>query len=592
MNIIHLLSQNHLTGAEVYAVTLAQQQLAQAHQVYQISNDFFLETPATKISRDVETTSKLISIKNILWLWHFLRQKNIHVIHTHSRAAAKLAYWATIFTKTAQISTVHGIQHASLSKKLYNQYGQFIIAVCDNIKTHLIKDFFYNQSRIKVIANPVSTTDYYSIHSTSHATSLKIAIIGRTTGPKKIRTEQVLQALKDTNAEITLIGGKLADLDIKAELKSKIKEVTHIKLNSQIYSQYDLIIGSGRACMESLLTGIKTIAFGEASYIGLITQNNFFAALKSNFGDIHPDSQHPVINLSQFNSDVQAKFTEHHVLAKLAQNEFSLNLLSPKIQRLYESAYFLKNYSSWIPILMYHKIPETEINSKHKIYVKQKNFEKHLRFFKNRGFETITFSDLQKFRTGIKSFVEFPKKPLILTFDDGYTDNLLQASPLLKKYNFKAQLFLLANSEINYNSWDMNANEPLHKIVSGPDRQQWKDSQFEIASHGFSHKKITEFNVEAAFAELAESKKSLEQEFNITINAYAFTYGITDYNSAVLAQKAGYDYAVNTDRGGLLIEEEPYNVFRVNMFPEENLFSLFKKTSKWYRKYYFIKRKK
>lgn len=594
MNIIHLLSQNHLTGAEVYAVTLAHQQIEQGHQVHQLSNDFYFPSRAIKLKLEVETKSKLTFIKNILWLRNFICKQDIQIIHTHSRAAAKLAYWATIFSKTAQVSTIHGIQHVSFSKKLHNQYGMFIIAVCENIKKHLINDFSYDEQRIKIIPNPINSNDYYYVqHKHPFGPTKKIAIVGRTTGPKKNRTEQVLKALSNMNVDITLIGGNLADLKIDSILKSKIKEVHNVGLNSQIYADYDLIIGSGRVCIESLITGVPTIAFGEAKYIGLISNENFHDALKSNFGDIHPDSKEPEINVQSFIKDVKSDSSDNQSLSKLAAEEFAMGPISSKIIRIYESAYFLKNYSSWIPVLMYHKIPDKKIESQHKIYVTKDNFEKHLRFFQKRGFQTLTFSDLQKFRTGQEKFKDFPKKPLILTFDDGYRDNLENASPLLKKYNFRAQLFLLADPEINMNSWDANNSEPTHEIVSGADRLKWKDSAFEIGSHGFSHKKITAFDTAAALNELSESKRSLEKEFNLDINVFAFTYGITKKTeSAELAQKAGYAYAVNTDSGGLLLETAPYSIFRVNIFPDESYWSLYKKTSKWYRKYYYFKRKK
>jgi peptidoglycan/xylan/chitin deacetylase (PgdA/CDA1 family) len=439
----------------------------------------------------------------------------------------------------------------------------------------------------------------YCFKNSSSISNLNIAIVGRTTGPKGERTRQVIELLfsdklNSENFKVTLVGGHLVDLKISDSIKSQIKEVHPESLNSDIYSQYNLVIGSGRVCMESLITGLPTIAFGEAQYVGLVTETNYAEALESNFGDIHPDSKDPKINTSDFVSVVknisQARVNKN--LSEKALQSFSILNISKKVMRIYESAFFLKHYSKWIPTLMYHKIPDAEIQSQHKIYVTRDNFEKHLTFFKNRGFETLTFSQLKKYSSGELSFKTFPKKPLMLTFDDGYTDNLQNASPLLKKYGFRAQLFLLANQNIAQNSWDLNSTEPAHEIVSGADRQKWKNSAFEIGSHGFSHEKITEFTPEEALKELVDSKKSLEAEFNLPINVYAFTYGITAESSAELAQAAQYDYAVNTDTGGLIAEEEPYAIFRVNIFPDESFWSLFKKTSSWYRKYYFQKRKK
>lgn len=591
MNILHLLSQNQLTGAEVYAVTLANHQIDSGHQVYQLSNDFFFPTRAVQIRSEVETKSRFLFLKNILWLRNFIRKQNIHVVHTHSRAAAKLAYWALLFSKTAQVSSVHGVQHASLSKKLHNQYGEFIIAVCENIRDHLVNDFSYSHRRIKVMRNPVNSADYHFTANTNRESRFrKIAIIGRTTGPKRERTELVVKALHSENYEITLIGGAIADLHIEPELKQKLQELNMTGLSSEVYSGFDLIVGSGRVCMEALVTGVPVIAFGEAQYLGRITPQNFDAALASNFGDIVPGFKNPQLIAARFLEDLKAPAGNLLALSEMAVRQFELKPIAAKIQRLYESAYFLKNYPKWIPILMYHKIPDAPIESQHKIFVTKINFEKHLGFFTARGFKTLTFADLALYRTGQKSFADFPKKPLILTFDDGYKDNLINAAPLLKKYNFKAQVFLLANPAVANNQWDVDSTEPSHEIVSGPERQQWKSSPFAIGSHGFTHKKITELDEAAAQHELIDSKKFLQLEFNVAVNVFAFTYGITNPASAALAQAAGYDYAVNTDTGGLLLEEDPYSIFRVSIFPDENAWSLLKKTSNWYRRYYRFKR--
>ena len=124
------------------------------------------------------------------------------------------------------------------------------------------------------------------------------------------------------------------------------------------------------------------------------------------------------------------------------------------------------------------------------------------------------------------------------------------------------------------------------------DRLKWNESAFEIGSHGFSHQKITQMSEAEARLELRKSKQDLENEFKKNIPVYAFTYGDTSLEAAKWALEEGYDYAVNTDTGGQLLEEDPYRIFRVNIFPNESFFSLFKKTSSWYRTYYFRKRKK
>ena len=95
-----------------------------------------------------------------------------------------------------------------------------------------------------------------------------------------------------------------------------------------------------------------------------------------------------------------------------------------------------------------------------------------------------------------------------------------------------------------------------------------------------------------AMTELTTSKKLLESEFKKPVTVYAYTYGDTNAASAELAEAAGYDLAVNTDTGGVDTADYLYQIFRVNIFPDETYLSLWKKTSSWYRRYYFWKRKK
>jgi peptidoglycan/xylan/chitin deacetylase (PgdA/CDA1 family) len=593
MNILHVLSQHELTGAEVYAVNLISEQVHRKHAVYQVSNGFYKETEAIKFQLEVETKSTISFWKNVSQLRELIQQKNIQVIHTHSRAAAKLVYYATLFLKVGVVSTIHGRQHISLSKKILNQYGQFIIAVCQNIEKQLTQEFKYNRRFIKVIPNGIHQNDFKFKKKEliqSDQKTLKIAVIGRMTGPKKVRTELFIAQFP----EILKKQNKTCQIDIIGN------ESTPITINSELLHKYDVICGSGRVCMESLLSGVPCIAFGESQYLGLVTSQNIEEFFKSNFGDIGEN-----FNLPQFNHTLAKRDAD--ILSNNILSEFELSCLSEKartlfsnsniyqkVMRLYESAYFIRHYSKWIPILMYHKVPNQEIQSRHKIYVTEKNFERHLQLFKARGLQTVTFEDLALFRKAQKPWSEFPKKPFMLTFDDGYEDNLSHADPLLKKYNFKAQIYLLADTNVNHNHWDTTSNseDDYHPIISGDDRKKWSSSNFIIGSHGLKHDRLPSLNDDDKMHELTESKLKLENEFSRKIISYAYTYGDTNADCAQACQRAGYDYGLNTDSGGLTVEEDPYSVFRVNVFPDETWASLWKKTSTWYRRYYYHKRKK
>ena len=596
MNILHVLSQKELTGAEVYASSLIDAQIQSGHQVYQVSNGFFNPNGAYQIQLPVET--KGFSFwKSVLALRQILQTKKIHLIHGHSRAAAKLVFYARLGLKVGFVSSVHGRQHVSLSKKILNQYGDFIIPVCEKIADQLKNEFNYSDRRIKIIPNSIDSLKFkFKSHlKLDIKRELKIAVIGRTSGPKKIRTEIFIDGFsklldqKNLSYRFTLIGGNL-------KIPGPVEVISSLDINSDVLQNYDLICGSGRVAIEALLSGVPCIAFGETEYVGLITEKNFESACRSNFGDISDHFNLPHFDLFQAQKDLGlllANTVDFQMLADLASSRFSLDAVSKKIIRLYESAYFIRNYSRWIPILMYHKIPDENLTSQHKIYVNKNNFARHLKTFKSLGLTTITFNELSLYRKALKPFSIFPKNPLILTFDDGYEDNLKNANIELQKNNMKAHIYLLAESTIASNEWDHNTQATeKHKIISGSDRLLWKNSQFTIGSHGLSHQRLPAMSTEDKKTELSHSKQKLESEFDQPVISYAYTYGDTNPECAELAETCGYEYALNTDTGGLLLEENPYAIFRVNIFPDETFTSLWKKTRKWYRQYYFYKRKK
>lgn len=88
-----------------------------------------------------------------------------------------------------------------------------------------------------------------------------------------------------------------------------------------------------------------------------------------------------------------------------------------------------------IPILMYHHF-ETNENNINGVTVKKEEFEKQMKYLKDNGYTAITVQDLANKR-------RLPKKPIIITADDGYKSNYEIMYPILKKYGMKATIFVI-----------------------------------------------------------------------------------------------------------------------------------------------------
>lgn len=90
-------------------------------------------------------------------------------------------------------------------------------------------------------------------------------------------------------------------------------------------------------------------------------------------------------------------------------------------------------------ILMYHRIAKADLDP-WGLCVSPRHFAEHLEAIK-RHFHPLSLHDLcEQCRDGT-----LPDRSIVLTFDDGYADNLHTAKPLLEQYRVPATIFLVAD---------------------------------------------------------------------------------------------------------------------------------------------------
>ncbi len=108
-----------------------------------------------------------------------------------------------------------------------------------------------------------------------------------------------------------------------------------------------------------------------------------------------------------------------------------------------------------VPIIMYHAFTRDEnVTAKNSYFVSEQAFDRQMKELVDNGYTSIFASQIRETR--------LPDKPIVITMDDGYYDNYEIAFPILKKYNVKATIFLIASKQDwgckGFFSWD-NARE-------------------------------------------------------------------------------------------------------------------------------------
>jgi len=215
-----------------------------------------------------------------------------------------------------------------------------------------------------------------------------------------------------------------------------------------------------------------------------------------------------------------------------------------------------------IPILMYHSV----CNDKNHLSIGVKKFEKQLNIINKLGFKTVHFGDS----------IEKIKKPLVITFDDGYEDVYLNALPLLKKFNLKATCFIVSNLTGLSNIWDEDKKKFKKKKLMNFDQiNKWLNSNMDIGSHTLNHNSLTEIPLSDAETEIYQSKKDLESMFKVNINSFSYPYGM--YNNLISSiVRKHYNYGVTTKRSRFIMHKhDPSAIPRVHINNNTNSLKIF-----------------
>jgi len=197
-----------------------------------------------------------------------------------------------------------------------------------------------------------------------------------------------------------------------------------------------------------------------------------------------------------------------------------------------------------LPILVYHQIavqpPDCWYPGN---YVEPADFAAQLGFLWKAGYSTISFSRYLEYLDGGGSL---PRRPIILTFDDGYRSILTTGYPCLSKYGFIATVFVVAGRIGGMNDWDGNALRET--LLSSDDILALQQNGIEFQSHTLTHARLTAIPRQHAREELARSRTDLELLLGAPVHTISYPYGAYSAEVESLAREAGYRAGVITRR--------------------------------------------
>ncbi|MBW0256731.1 polysaccharide deacetylase [Bacillus sp. F2HM] len=200
-----------------------------------------------------------------------------------------------------------------------------------------------------------------------------------------------------------------------------------------------------------------------------------------------------------------------------------------------------------LPILMYHSI-----SSGNSLRVPKSEFASHMKWLKENDYVTLSPKEAYQVLTtnSIPS-----EKCVLITFDDGYTDNYTKAFPILKQYGMKATIFMIEQS----------IGRPHH--LTDAQMDDMLSNGISIESHTIHHLELNRLSQKQQEEELKGSKAFFDQRFSQQTIMVSYPVGRYNEDTLKLAKEAGYELAVTTEPGHAKKEQGMMSLHRVRVSP-------------------------
>jgi peptidoglycan/xylan/chitin deacetylase (PgdA/CDA1 family) len=191
-----------------------------------------------------------------------------------------------------------------------------------------------------------------------------------------------------------------------------------------------------------------------------------------------------------------------------------------------------------IPILMYHAISDDPADAARTLSVRPAMFAAQLALLRAENFTALTFTGLAR---ALRDGDALPKRPVVLTFDDGYADFHREALPLLTRYSVPATVFVTTGwvADAGTNA----AGNPVDRMLTWSQIDELHATGIEVAAHSHSHAQLDQLASAPLERELRISKNQLEDRIGREVPTMAYPYGYSSARVRDAVQAAGYRHA-------------------------------------------------
>ena len=222
-------------------------------------------------------------------------------------------------------------------------------------------------------------------------------------------------------------------------------------------------------------------------------------------------------------------------------------------------------HDSPVPILMYHVISAPKPGAPYpELYTPKPAFAAQMAALEQRGYHGVTLAQVYDYW---HRAIALPKKPIVISFDDGYLSHYTHALPVLKKLGWPGVLNLEVNNVLT--PGDVSKSQVRALIRAG----------WEVDSHTLTHPDLTRISATQLRDELVRSRAFLRSHFGVPVDFFCYPAGRYDATVEAAVRAAGYRLATTTQPGVASPHGDPFALPRIRVSGSDGAAGLLAKLS-------------
>ncbi len=198
---------------------------------------------------------------------------------------------------------------------------------------------------------------------------------------------------------------------------------------------------------------------------------------------------------------------------------------------------------------MYHVIgTRGPLTANPGLWVTAADFAAQVAAMRHAGYHAVTLQDVWNawHRHG-----KLPRKPVVLSFDDGYTGHVRDALPILAAAGWPGVLNLKVD-----NLPAMGGTKGVKRLLA---------AGWEVGAHTISHPDLTTLGPDALHEQVAGSRARLRRLLGVQVSFFCYPSGRFDATVIAAVKAAGYLAATTTQPGWASPESDPFALSRVRV---------------------------